>query len=316
MTVARTAIVGGGLIGSSWAIVYARAGLEVAIHDATPAVRDGLPGCIAATLRDAAALVGDDAAQRVVLGRIRVAHDLRDAVADADFVHECVSEVLDAKRAVFRALHDHAPPDAILATTTSSFPVSSFAADLPSRRRCIVVHPATPPHLLPVTEICPAPFTDQAVTDATFALMERCGQVPVLIRFEQQSFVLNRLQAAMLVEMFRCLNSGIIAPGDMDKIISDGFGLRWAFLGPFEGIDLGAPGGIRDYLTRFGFITNAMAADLGLPEPVVTPDAIDQLDAYTRSALPLERIPARIAWRDRAIAALRALKQDIVPAKP
>ena len=316
MTIEKAAVVGGGIIGSSWAIVYARAGCRVTIFDRRTAARESLRGRIADAMDQAAALIGDADRQADILERIMVADDLGAAVAEADFVHECVDEVLDSKAAVFRDLDALAKPSAILASTTSSFPVSSFAADLPGRHRCIVAHPATPPHLLPVTEICPAPFTDQQVTDDTFAFMRRCGQVPVLIRFERPSFVLNRMQAAMLVEMFRCLNDGIVSAADMDAIISQGFGLRWAFLGPFEGIDLGAAGGIREYLDRFGFITNAMAADLGLPGPVVTPASIAALEAYTRGALPLARIAERIAWRDRAIASLRALKAGLVDGDP
>ena len=173
------------------------------------------------------------------------------------------------------------------------------------------MHPATPLHLLPVTEICPAPFTDQAVTDVTFAFMERCGQVPVLIRFEQSSFVLNRLQAALVVEMLRCLNSGVISPGDIDKIISQGFGLRWAFLGPFEGVDLNAEGGIRKYLARFGFTFDDMARQNGHEGAVVTPETVAMLEQYARDQLPLAAIPERTGRRDRAITSLRGLKKDL-----
>ncbi|MCW6511497.1 3-hydroxyacyl-CoA dehydrogenase [Lichenifustis flavocetrariae] len=308
MLIERTAIVGGGIIGRSWAIVFARAGLPVVIYDQLPETRASMRERLAEALAQSAALVGDAAAQTAVLDRISVADNLAQAVADADFVHECIDEKLDSKVAIFRELDRLAKPSSILATTTSSFPVSTFAAELPSRNRCIVVHPATPPHLLPVTEICPAPFTDQAVTDAAFVFMERCGQVPVLIRFEQSSFVLNRLQAALVVEMLRCLNSGIISPGDIDKIISQGFGLRWAFLGPFEGVDLNAAGGIREYLERFGFIFDDMARQNGHLGAVVTPEAIAMLDAYARAQLPLDSIGDRTAWRDRAITSLRALK--------
>lgn len=310
MPIERTAIVGGGIIGRSWAIVFARAGLPVAVYDQLPETRARMRESLADALAQSAVLVGDAAAQSAVLDRIDVVDDLAAAVADADFVHECIDERRDSKAAIFRDLDRLAKPTAILATTTSSFPVSSFATDLPSRHRCIVVHPATPPHLLPVTEICPAPFTDQAVTDATFAFMERCGQVPVLIRFEQSSFVLNRLQAALVVEMLRCLNSGIISPGDIDKIISQGFGLRWAFLGPFEGVDLNAAGGIGDYLGRFGFIFDDMARQNGHEGAIVTPEAVALLESYARAKLPLEAIGERTAWRDRAIASLRRLKAD------
>ncbi len=319
MPIQRTAIVGGGIIGRSWAIVFARAGLPVTVYDHLPETRARMRDSLSEALAQSAALVGDATAREAVLDRVAVADDLAGAVADADFVHECIDENRDSKVAMFRELDRLAKPSAILATTTSSFPVSSFAADLPSRHRCIVVHPATPPHLLPVTEICPAPFTDDAVTDATFAFMERCGQVPVLIRFEQSSFVLNRLQAALVVEMLRCLNSGIISPGDIDKIISQGFGLRWAFLGPFEGIDLNAAGGIREYLERFGFIFDDMARQNGQGDAVVTPEAVAMLEGYARGRLPLDAIGGRTAWRDRAITALRALKQGqggAVPVEP
>jgi L-gulonate 3-dehydrogenase len=310
MLIQQTAIVGAGIIGRSWAIVFARAGVPVRLYDNLPDNRAKALERIGEALAQSAALVGDAAAQKAVLDRITVADRLADVVADADFIHECIDEKLESKRMIFRELDQCAKPSAILATTTSSFPVSTFASELPGRGRCIVVHPATPPHLLPVTEICPAPFTDQAVTDATFSFMEQCGQAPVLIRFEQSSFVLNRLQAALVVEMLRCLNSGIISPGDIDKIISQGFGLRWAFLGPFEGVDLNAAGGIREYLERFGFIFDDMARQNGLEGSVVTPEAIAMLEKYARDQLPLEALRERTAWRDRAIASLRELKKE------
>jgi 3-hydroxyacyl-CoA dehydrogenase len=311
MLIQQAAVVGSGIIGRSWAIVFARAGIPVRLYDNFPDNRAKALERIAEAVEHSAALVGDAAARKAVLDRITVAESLAGAVADADFVHECIDEKLDSKRTIFRELDQSAKPSAILATTTSSFPVSTFASDLPGRARCIVVHPATPPHLLPVTEICPAPFTDQAVTDATFAFMERCGQVPVLIRFEQSSFVLNRLQAALVVEMLRCLNSGIISPGDIDKIISQGFGLRWAFLGPFEGVDLNAAGGIREYLERFGFIFDDMARQNGHEGAVVTPEVITMLETYARAQLPLAALGERTAWRDQAIASLRELKKGI-----
>jgi 3-hydroxyacyl-CoA dehydrogenase len=308
MTIENVAIAGSGIMGSSWAIVYARAGLNVGIYDRNPVTRNLVLAKIADALTHSAALVGGADEQRAVLARISIHDNMEAAVRDADFVHECIEEKLESKLLIFTELDALCKPTAILATTTSSFPISTFATELACRNRCIVVHPATPPHLLPVTEICPAPFTDDAVTKATFVLMERCGQVPVLIRAELPSFVMNRMQGALLVEMFRCLNEGVISPGDIDKIISHGFGLRWAFLGPFEGVDLNAVGGIREYLERFGFIFNNMAVDAGLADPVVTPASIAMLEDYARGQLPLDKISAQTQWRDNAIATLRRLQ--------
>ncbi len=226
MAASKAAIIGGGIMGGSWAIVYARAGLPVAVYEADQNRRAAIAGRIGTALARSAALLapGDDVA--TVMRRITLAATPGEALAGAGFVHECIEERLEAKRALFARLDTDAEPDAILATTTSSFPVSAIADDLACRDRCIVVHPAAPPHLMPVTEICPAPFTRQEVTDETFRLMERCGQVPVLIRKEVPGFVMNRLQAALIVAMLRCVGEGSISPGDADRIISAGFGLR------------------------------------------------------------------------------------------
>ncbi|MCF1485138.1 3-hydroxyacyl-CoA dehydrogenase [Agrobacterium vitis] len=310
MKITKVAIAGSGIMGSSWAIVYARAGLTVAIFDRNPETRSLVIGKIADALQQSAPLIRRGETVDDVMGRIVVHDNMADAVSGAQYIHECIEEKIDSKRAIFAELNEIADSGAILATTTSSFPVSTFASDLSGRARCIVVHPATPPHLLPVTEICPAPFTDPMVTKAVFDLMDHCGQVPVLIKGELPSFVLNRMQAALLVEMFRCLNEGLISPGDIDKIISQGFGLRWAFLGPFEGVDLNSAGGIREYLERFGFIFNNMAKDLGFTDDVVTTQSIALLESYARERLPLASIKKKVQWRDQAITALRLLKNE------
>jgi L-gulonate 3-dehydrogenase len=313
MEVSRVCVVGGGIIGGSWAIVYARAGLPVAIHEADETRRALIAARIREGLARSAALLTPGESADQVMARIALSATLDEALSGADFVHECIEEKLEAKRALFARLDREAGPGVILATATSSFPVSTLAHDLAGRERCIVAHPAAPPHLMPVTEICPAPFTRPEIVGSTFRLMERCGQAPVLIRKEVPGFVMNRMQAALLIAMLRCVGEGSISPGDVDRIISEGFGLRWAFLGPFEGVDLNAPGGIREYFERYGFIFNDAARDLGLEEDVVTPDAIAALDAYARGQLPLERIPDRIAWRDEAIAALTMLKRGRPP---
>jgi L-gulonate 3-dehydrogenase len=309
MTITNVAIAGSGIIGSSWAIVYARSGLNVAVYDRNPESRSSLMARIGKAVEQSSALLAAGETAADVLARIEVHATLEAALAGADFVHECIEEKLESKKTIFAEFDRLAGPDTILATTTSSFPVSHFASDLACRERCIVVHPATPPHLLPVTEICAAPFTSEAVFDATFRFMERCGQTPIHIKKEIPSFVLNRMQAALVVEMFRCLNEDLISPEDVDKIISQGFGLRWAFLGPFEGVDLNAAGGIRQYLENFGFLFNNMAKELGFPD-VVTPQSIERLEGYARAKIPLDSLGEKVAWRDQSIIALRRLKEE------
>jgi len=309
----RVAIVGTGIIGMSWALVFARAGLQVRVHDTDAATLATLPSR-AGRAAEAAGAISPAVPWREVVTRIQPCVGLADALDGAAWVQECVREKLEDKAAIFEMLDRMAMPDAILASSTSSFGVSRFAADLPGRARCVVVHPATPPHLLPVVEIVGAPFTAEAVVGQAFAFMHQVGQVPVRVNRETPGFVMNRLQGALLLEMFRVIGEGTMTPGDVDRLISDGFGLRWAFLGPLAGIDLNAPGGIADYLRRYGFIFDEMAREAGADAPVVTDALIGQLDQARRAELPLAALPGRTDWRDHRLAALRALRAQLDPA--
>ena len=146
MTIEKASVVGGGIIGRSWAVVFARAGVPVTVYDHLPEGRAAMPARFASMVAESAALCGDAAAQAATLARITVVDDIAKAVTEADFIHECIDEKLDSKHAIFVELDRLTKTSAILATTTSSFPVSTFASELPGRSRCIVVHPATPPH--------------------------------------------------------------------------------------------------------------------------------------------------------------------------
>ncbi len=312
MTAPRAAIAGAGIIGASWAIVFARAGWQVAVYERNEDRRATLPARIEQAAARAQA-VAPDVAIATLMARITVCATLAEALAGAQWVQECASESLPVKAALFAGMDALAEPGALLASSTSSFGISRFAAGLPGRARCLVVHPATPPHLMPVVEVVGAPFTPQALIDRAFAVMRDVGQVPVLVRRETPGFVMNRLQGALLIEMFRTISEGLMSPEDVDRLIGDGFGLRWAFMGPLAGIDLNAPGGIADYLGRYGFIFDGMAQEAGATDKVVTPELVAMLDSARRAALPLTDLPARTAWRDARIAALRALRTELDP---
>lgn len=311
---AHIAVIGGGIIGSSWALVFARAGIRVRIHSRNRAVRDSLYERIE-TMARRAELIAPDVDIGDILNRVEIAQDLADAVRDADYVQESLEEDVMIKRAVFAEIARYASPTAVLGSSTSSLAASEFASEIEGRSRALVVHPAAPPHLVPVVEIVPAPFTGLGAVETSFELMRGIGQVPVLVKKEQPGFVMNRLQGALLLEMFRVIQDGIMSAEDVDKLISEGFGLRWAFLGPLEGIDLNAPGGIADYLKRYGFMFDQLARDRGMikgkKSVVVTPELIATLDDELRSALPLRALGNKTAWRDERMAALRALKREM-----
>lgn len=306
----QVAIVGAGIIGSSWALVFARAGWGVRVFARHAAVRDSLHERVARAAEGARAIAPDVAPDEIA-ERITIASSLDEAVDGAVWVQESVEEDRAVKERLFSELDRLAAADAILASSTSSIGVSQFASTLPGRARALVAHPATPPHLIPVVEMVPAPFTSDDVVTRAFEVMRAVGQVPVRVNRERPGFVMNRLQGALLTEMFGVIRDGLMSPDDVDALIRDGFGLRWAWLGPLEGVDLNAPGGIADYLGRYGFMFDQMARERGATQPVVTPEIRQQLDAAMRERLSLEALPQRIAWRDARMAALRALRSEM-----
>jgi 3-hydroxyacyl-CoA dehydrogenase len=222
-------------------------------------------------------------------------------------VQENTAERVEAKREVFRELDAAAPPACILASSTSTIQTSSFTADLKGRHRCIVAHPANPPHVVPIVEISPAPWTSPEVVARTRALHDKIGQVAVTVKKEVAGFVLNRLQAAVLLEAWRLVKEDYVSVEDVDKCFKDGLGLRWALMGPFETIDLNAPGGIADYAQRYGRLFHEMMKDVR-PEPWDGP-LIAKVEQERRTVMPVSDHAARQVWRDRRLMALVAHKR-------
>ncbi|EYD71416.1 3-hydroxyacyl-CoA dehydrogenase [Limimaricola hongkongensis] len=299
----RIAIVGAGLIGRAWATVFARAGLDVTITDIDAASLAASRERIRATLEDLrdAGLVGDPAA---VLSRIRCAGDLGEAVETASYVQECGPEDAELKSRLFAELEARTGPDTILASSTSGIVASKFNGQMQDRSRAIVAHPVNPPSLIPLVEVAPSPDTAAGIVDRTMALMEQVGQSPILVRREVEGFVLNRLQGALLNEALRLLRDGVASAADIDRTMRDGLGRRWAFMGPFETIDLNAPNGAGDYARRYGPIYRRL--DEARDAQPWTAEVIDRLVDQLRSADPIDAHEARCDRRDRRLMALTA----------
>ena len=243
----KIGIVGAGLIGRAWAIVFARAGLTVAIHDAAP---DALAACQALLHENLGDLAHHSLLSEpvdTVLARITPVANLSDALQGAVLVQENVGESVEAKRAILHELDRLADAETILASSTSWVPASSFSANLPGRGRIMVAHPVNPPYLVPLVELAPSPWTRPDVVERARDLYKKVGQSPVLLKKEITGFLLNRIQGAVLNEALNLYAGGYASMDDIDKVMTDGLGMRWSFMGPFETIDLNAPGGMTDY---------------------------------------------------------------------
>ena len=171
-----------------------------------------------------------------------------------------------------------------------------------------------PPHLAPIVELAPAPFTDPAVVERARRIYEKAGQVPITLNKEHPGFVLNRLQAVLLAEAFRIVGEGVCSPQDVDKTIRDGLGLRWSFMGPFETIELNAPGGIADYCKRYGPSLADMASQAEGGDPFGKRNVARILEQWGAAPTP-EGVKRLSDWRDARLAALKAHKLK-APRKP
>jgi L-gulonate 3-dehydrogenase len=309
MHVSKIALVGLGLVGRAWAISFARAGHEVSIWDECAEAIDEALHFVNMILPelDANDLLNGEAAINV-RARMRRALSFEEALEGASHVQESTPEDLEIKRRVFAELDQAAEPEAVLASSTSAILPSLFTEQLAGRARCLVAHPINPPYLIPAVEVAPAPWTDAGVVERTAALLAAAGHAPIIVKREIDGFIVNRLQGALLEEAFRLVADGFASAEDVDVALRDGLALRWSFMGPFETIDLNAPGGVRDYARCYQHIyarifpSTQQRADWSGP-------AMDGIEAERRARLPADRLGERAEWRDRRLMALAAHKK-------
>lgn len=304
------AILGTGLIGRAWAVAFARGGCDVRLYDSLDGAAESALMAVehmAEDLHRADMLGGATVANLVA--RVSVTDTLEAALAGADYAQESIPERVEIKRAFYALLDDLAEPDAILASSTSALLPSTFTERLNTRHRCVVAHPINPPSLIPAVEIVPAPWTNLEVVERCAELMERIGQKPIRMKKEIDGFIMNRLQGALLQEAFRLVEDGVATPEDVDIGIAHGLAPRWSLMGPFETIDLNAPGGVADYVARYG----GMYELIGKSQSRMTTWSGALLDRVTkarRDVLPLDKIAVSQARRDKRLMALMRHLRD------
>jgi L-gulonate 3-dehydrogenase len=298
----RIGIVGAGLIGRSWSIVFARAGYDVSMYDIAPQALTDCFSMLPESLRELSeeGLLNEPVDR--VLQRVRPAATLEEVLEGAVLIQENVRETLEAKQTIFAEMDLLAAPTTVLASSTSWLPASSFSENVQGRSRVMVAHPVNPPHLIPLVELTPAPWTAEETVQRAREIYARAGQTPVLLKKEITGFLLNRIQGAVLNEALNLYEGGYASVEDIDKVMKHGLAMRWSFMGPFETIDLNAPGGVTDYAGRYGgtyrdiartSIGNEWASDL-----------LKSVQAELHGSLNEFATEERMQWRDRQLAAL------------
>lgn len=298
------AVLGAGSIGVAFAVLFGASGARVRIWDPVPEARERA----AAELRARLELLHGSGLipQRpdAVLDRVAYCDDAGEAVAGAALVQECAPERLELKRELFASISEAVPDDAVLASSSSAIVPSLIAEGLARAEQLIVGHPGNPPYLIPVIEVVPSPVTRPAIVDAALALYREAGLDPVLVRREVEGFVFNRLQGAVLREAYCLVRDGVASVEDVDTVMRQGLGRRWAFIGPFETADLNTRGGIASHAEKMGPAYARMGAERGQHDPW-TPELVAEVAAQRRRLLPEEEWQERVAWRDRQLLEFR-----------
>ena len=302
------ACVGSGLVGRSWAIVFARAGYRVRIWDSVSDALEKTIPALCSTLNELET-VGAIPSASEIAGRIRLADSLTDAIADACHVQESVSERLDIKKALFAEMDGIAPARATLGSSTSAIPGSAFMTGLPGSRRCLIVHPVNPPHLIPLVELCPTQETATENVDRVEALMREVGQKPIILAREIEGFALNRLQWALLCEAMHLIGEGYCKPEDIDAVMTHGLARRWAHLGPLAVGHLNAATGFQGYFDGLGEAIGRVRGTLRT-DYIPSAETVAKTHAAMAAMMPVSDLPQYQAKRDRSILALNHLLQD------
>ena len=290
----RTAVViGAGTIGLSWTALFAAYGMTVRVSDPRPDLADAL-----------AEALGEFGPQLAAVGlnvdgladRVHVAGDLSDAVRDADVVQENGPESVEFKKDLFARLVHDAPKHALLASSSSALPATTFTEGIEDAGRILIGHPFNPPHLMPLVEIVPGERTTEDAVSAAVDFYTFLGRTPVVVRKEMPGFVGNRLQNAISREASYLVQQGVVSPLDLDKVVTNSLGIRYATIGPFLSGHLGGgPGGYRHLADHIGKEMDKMQLGEVTQDPKVRERLIEAVektygaDSYAELAAERDR---------------------------
>ena len=285
------AVIGVGTIGRSWARLFASHGITVQLSDPRPDLAD-----VAAAIREDAALTDP--------GLVVVTDSPEDAATGADLIQENGPERPEVKQQLFADLVAAAPDHAVLATSSSAITASVISEHLTDAQaaRIIVGHPFNPPHLMPLVEVVPGARTTPETVDRALEFYRSVGRRPVKLHRESTGFVGNRLQNAVLREATWLVEQGIVDAADLDDAVKNSLGLRWAAVGPLEGMHLGGgEGGLRGFMTHIG----PSFASIPPADPDMTDEGMEPVFTQVEQAYGQPPRPGIAERRDR-------IQQDVL----
>ena len=303
-TVRRVAIVGTGTIGASWATYYLARGFDVTATDPGPNA-ESLLRTFVQEAWDSATTLG--AAPGASPDRLEFTSDMRQALADADFVQENAPERPDLKVKLYADIDDATPLDTIIASSSSGITMSEIQAGCRHPERTVIGHPFNPPHVIPLVEVVGGTRTAPETVEAAMSFYASIGKKPIRLRKELPGHVANRIQSALYREVVHLIEQGVLDVADADDAVSWGPGLRWGVMGPNLLWHLGGgEGGIQHFMDTL--MPRMVASWANLATPEVTPELTEKIVAGVLKEAQGQPVDALAASRDAMLFGLLAIR--------
>ena len=302
----RVAVIGAGTIGASWAAYFLANGLDVIAVDPVrdeADLRRAIDGMLPALKSLGLAPCADSS-------RLQFSAQIGTELAAAQFVQESVPERLTIKRETLRVLESVIGPQVIVSSSSTAMLPSDIQAEARHPQRMIVGHPFNPPHLIPLVEIAGGMQTASHALAWALEFYRAIGKAPVLMKKEAYGHVANRLTAALFREAVHLVAEGITTVEDIDEVVTQGPGLRWALQGPFTTYHLaGGAGGIAHYMRHLGPTQEARWRELG--EPRLTDELVAQIIEDVQESVAGLSVAQLTRIRDAGLVELHRLKESL-----
>ncbi|KAJ6000983.1 hypothetical protein N7481_001392 [Penicillium waksmanii] len=295
-------VIGTGVIGASWTALFLAKGLQVIVSDPAPRAEERLRSYLE---KEWPTMSKVGLSPGASLKNYEFVDDISDHLGRLDFIQENGPERLDFKRSLFAHLDANTREHIILASSSSGLPSSEFITDCQKNpARILIGHPFNPPHLVPLVEVVPHPRTGAQYVTGAMGFYQSMGKDTVLVKQEVPGFIANRLQAAVCGEAYSLISRGIISAQDLDKTVTSGIGLRWAFTGPIMTNVLGGGGDFRHLLEHLGPASRAWTEDMRNHEFDFNSESLDALNGSVQEWVSKVDVETEERKRDNSMLAL------------
>ncbi|NRG45561.1 3-hydroxyacyl-CoA dehydrogenase family protein [Bacillus sp. CRN 9] len=304
-------IIGSGVMGTGIAQSFALNGYQVTLNDIS---QEYLAKADIRIQADMEIMIDEESISSLqkeqALQNIKYEIDIEKALELSDFIIEAIPEVLEMKWKLYSKIEKLISKDTIIASNTSTFPISRLAENATFANRMVITHFFNPAHLVPLVEIVKHEKTEESILAKTIELMHSIGKKPVVVKKEISGFIANRLQTALMREAFYLLNEGVASAEDIDTAVTAGPGFRWAFTGPIEIADFG---GLDTWQRVFDNVAPELDKAVSAPNIIKALVAQNKLGAKSGEGIfhyGEETVSEKLNDRDRSYIQLNQIKKE------